>query len=194
MLSLINQNYHHQMNNTQPSIIFSKRKTLSIQINKFGSVIVRAPLKTDLAYIQSFLKQKEQWIQAKVEYILNLRAQLPTHSYSEIEKKKMKIRAKSFILDRLNHWSVIMNIRYQNFRLSSAKTRWGSCSNKNTISINWKLILAPLEVLDYVVIHELAHVKEKNHAKAFWNLVQTFDPNYKHHRQWLRAQNHLIEI
>jgi predicted metal-dependent hydrolase len=72
-------------------------------------------------------------------------------------------------------------------RIKSMKTRWGSCGPRNDININWLLALAPAEVLEYVVIHELCHIRERNHAPAFWALVGQYCPDYLRHRQWLRT-------
>ncbi|NLM60403.1 MAG: M48 family metallopeptidase [Clostridium sp.] len=74
------------------------------------------------------------------------------------------------------------------------KTRWGSCSCKGNISLNWKLIMAPLEVVDYVIIHELCHMKEMNHSKKFWNIVRGLCPNFKESQKWLKDNGHRLKI
>jgi predicted metal-dependent hydrolase len=85
-----------------------------------------------------------------------------------------------------------MNLQYKNLRLSSAKTRWGSCSGQNTISINWRLSILPEELLEYVIIHELAHIKEKNHSSKFWDLVSQFCPDYKQKRKELKGYGRIL--
>lgn len=79
-----------------------------------------------------------------------------------------------------------MDLSYDKFRLSSARTRWGSCSSNRTISLNWKLIMAPLDLIDYVIIHELAHLRHPNHSKDFWKFVGDFCPDYKKKRKELK--------
>lgn len=74
------------------------------------------------------------------------------------------------------------------------KTRWGSCSSRGNLNFNWKLVMAPLEILDYVVIHELCHMKELNHSAAFWSQVQKQCPHYKSHRKWLREKGHTLSL
>jgi predicted metal-dependent hydrolase len=90
-----------------------------------------------------------------------------------------KLIAKSYINDRVSFFANKMNIYPQGLRITSAKTRWGSCSGKNTINFTWKLIMADDEVIDYVVVHELAHIKEHNHSKNFWKIVESIIPDYK---------------
>jgi predicted metal-dependent hydrolase len=77
-------------------------------------------------------------------------------------------------------------------RLSSARTRWGSCGTKGALNLNWRLIMAPPAVIDYVILHELAHLKEKNHSPRFWALVEKLAPDYKIQRQWLKANGRCL--
>jgi len=72
------------------------------------------------------------------------------------------------------------------FRITNAAARWGSCSAANRLALSWRLILAPPEAIDYVVVHELAHMKEKSHAPAFWDVVASASPDYREQRAWLR--------
>jgi predicted metal-dependent hydrolase len=81
-----------------------------------------------------------------------------------------------------------MNLQPASITLRDARTRWGSCSSAGTISFNWRLVQAPPEVLDYIVVHELAHLQEFNHSKAFWSLVARFCPDYKRHMAWLKRE------
>lgn len=78
------------------------------------------------------------------------------------------------------------NLRPKKVRISSARTRWGSCSTSGTISLTWRLVMAPPEVIDYVILHELAHLKHPNHSKDFWNTVAALMPDYKKHLNWLK--------
>lgn len=97
-----------------------------------------------------------------------------------------KQRAKEIILQRLHKYEQIMELYSTKFGVTSANTRWGSCSGKNSINFTWKLVMADIEVIDYVVIHEISHIKEKNHSKNFWDLVGKYYPNYKSARVYLR--------
>jgi len=72
------------------------------------------------------------------------------------------------------------------------KTRWGSCSSKGNISLNWKLVMAPMEVIDYVIVHELCHMKEMNHSKNYWNIVKSIIPDFELRRKWLKDNGHRL--
>lgn len=94
--------------------------------------------------------------------------------------------AKSLFEERVSFWSERMNVSYNTIFVKNQKTRWGSCSKQQNISLNLRIIMAPFEVVDYIIIHELAHLKEMNHSKRFWQVVQDFCPDYKKHLAWLK--------
>ena len=86
------------------------------------------------------------------------------------------------------------NLQPAKIRITSARTRWGSCSSTGTISLTWRLVMAPPEIIDYVIVHELAHLKVKNHSKSFWAAVALLLPDYKTHIAWLKKQGHTLDI
>lgn len=90
------------------------------------------------------------------------------------------------VLKQINLRAAQMGVRPGSLSIRNQRTRWGSCSSRGALSFNWRLIMAPPEVLDYVVVHELAHMKEQNHSKAFWKIVSQYSPDYLKHRQWLK--------
>jgi hypothetical protein len=98
----------------------------------------------------------------------------------------LKKRAKAKLQRRLDVWAQRLGVRYQKFILSSPGQRWGSCTVRNTIRLNWRLILAPLPLIDYVAAHELCHVIHKNHGQDFWQLLATVMPDYQERRRALR--------
>jgi predicted metal-dependent hydrolase len=99
-----------------------------------------------------------------------------------------KNTAEEYIIPRTYQLSTIMEITFGKITLREQKTRWGSCSATGNLNFNWRLVHAPTEVIDYVIIHELAHRKQMNHSQAFWNLVAKFDPAHAQHRGWLKRQ------
>jgi len=98
----------------------------------------------------------------------------------------LKRTATSYILTRTQSLAKIMNQTYKNVSLKAQKTRWGSCSSQGNLNFNWRLIHHPPAVIDYVIIHELAHRKHMDHSPAFWKFVAQFDPAHKQHRGWLK--------
>lgn len=95
-------------------------------------------------------------------------------------------KAKEIIPLRVHKYEEIMGVCASKIRITSAKTRWGSCSAKNSLNFTWKLVMADLDTIDYVVVHELAHIKEKNHSKKFWNLVGLYKLDYKDSKNKLK--------
>ncbi|HRN70957.1 MAG TPA: SprT family zinc-dependent metalloprotease [Candidatus Woesebacteria bacterium] len=105
-----------------------------------------------------------------------------------------KQQALQTVMARVEKWARIMNVTYTSIDISNAKRRWGACSYIDELTFNWRLIMAPLEAIDYVVIHELAHITEKNHSKQFWELVQKYCPDYKIKRRWLKVHGNAMEV
>ncbi len=105
-----------------------------------------------------------------------------------------KAQASHKISERVNWYSSLSGLKYNRIKISDAQRRWGSCSAKGNLNFSWRLIMAPFRVMDYVVVHELAHLEEKNHSKAFWNKVKTMLPDYGQYRKWLKENTHLLVI
>jgi predicted metal-dependent hydrolase len=103
-------------------------------------------------------------------------------------------KAREHIEERVCYYCEILKLYPGRVRIGNAKSRWGACSPDNHLSFTWRLIMAPCSVIDYVVIHELAHIKEKNHSNRFWNLLERAVPDYETHRLWLRKNGHLLDV
>jgi len=103
-------------------------------------------------------------------------------------------QALEVLTERVQQCASQHGFRTTQVRLSSARTRWGSCSARGTLSFTWRLVMAPLPVIDYVVVHELVHLKVRNHSKQFWDQVHQLMPDYKDRRSWLKENGHLLNI
>ncbi len=101
-------------------------------------------------------------------------------------------KAQHYIISRTAYWSEEMGLSFNKIFIKDQDSRWGSCSSLRNLNFNWRIIMAPDEVIDYLLIHELAHLKEMNHSTAFWKLVAQYDPEYKLHRQWLKDNGKAI--
>lgn len=120
------------------------------------------------------------------------RAALP--QVKDIFIRWYKGQARLIFSERLQYYAARYCLSYKKIRISSARTRWGSCSTTGTISFTWRLVMAPLPVIDYIVIHELAHTLVRNHSDRFWNKVRAMMPEYKTHREWLRLNGSSLTI
>jgi hypothetical protein len=120
--------------------------------------------------------------------------------FKNIELKKEMIlkwykkEAKRIIFERLEYYSKIMNLKYGKVYIRDQKTRWGSCSGKNNLSFNFRIIMAPIRKLDYIIIHELAHIVYKNHKKEFWNYVAKYCDDYLESRKWFRENGYKLAL
>ena len=103
-----------------------------------------------------------------------------------------KREAKERIEERVHYFSNRLQLVPKGLKITSAKHRWGSCSRDNRLSFSWRIIMAPLRIIDYVLIHELVHIKEKNHSKRFWTSLETILPDYRKHRFWLKENGHRL--
>ena len=107
-------------------------------------------------------------------------------AYTDREREAGKRLAKELLLKKCRYFAERMGVSYGTVTVREQKTRWGSCSAKGNLNFNWKLALMPEEILDYLVVHELAHRVEMNHSPAFWAVVAEEIPDYKTRREWLR--------
>lgn len=105
-----------------------------------------------------------------------------------------KRTAKKIIKDRLEHFAELVDCSFNNFKISSAKKRWGSCSSKGNLNFSWRLMLAPIKIIDYVIAHELSHLKHLDHSREFWAYLESFFPEYKRCEKWLKDNGHLLDI
>lgn len=101
-------------------------------------------------------------------------------------------QAKDLITSRVIYHAKLMNAQYKKIYFSDTISKWGSCSRDNILQFNWRLIMTPILVIDYVVVHELAHTTEKNHGIRFWNKVALYKPAYKQYRKWLNTYSHTL--
>jgi predicted metal-dependent hydrolase len=177
-------------------IIKSNRKTLAIEIKKDLRIIVRAPMFVSNTEIQMIVKEKSAWIKKHIEKIKlqnEQEKQNPIPKFTEQEIHNFVDKAMKIIPKRVEYYAKIMDVSYGRITIRNQKTRWGSCSAKGHLNFNCLLIMCPTEVLDYVVVHELCHLKEMNHSKNFWRLVKRFCPEYEQYKKWLKTYgNELI--
>lgn len=171
------------------TVIRSNRKTVAIQVNSDLSVTVRAPRSVSEKDIEEILKKKEAWISKHIEKIKETKERFEAEPTEKLTREKVIALAEEalkVIPERVEYFAKVIGVTYGKITVRNQKTRWGSCSSKGNLNFNCLLMLAPPEVLDYVVVHELCHRKQMNHSKAFWSEVEKVFPDYKEARKWLK--------
>ena len=166
-------------------IIRSNRKTLSLEINENCEVIARAPYFMKESKIEEFVTQKRDWIEkslVKMETRTKNKKQ-----YSQEEIKELYKYAKEILPARLQYWSGLTNLHPSGVKITTAKKRFGSCSGKNSLCFSVFLFDYPVQAIDYVIVHELCHIKQHNHSKKFWALVEKYMPDYKERQKLLKV-------
>ena len=177
-------------------VIRSRRKTISIEVNNDLEVIVRAPKWVSLREIRYFVDEKESWIRkaiARVEKARENRSNLPDVRLSETELQELANKAKTVISDRVEYYAGLLGVSYGRITIRHQKTRWGSCSAKGNLNFNCLLMLAPPEVLDAIVVHELCHRKVMNHSERFYKEVYRVYPDYDKWNKWLRDHGNELQ-
>ncbi len=215
-------------------IIRSGRKSVALVVTADAKLIVRAPYRTSMRYIEDLVREKQKWITEKQQaamlrneahkvkqaaageeflflgesYRLELRAGKPlvevkpgklllqvqtTEDSEPLLEAWYRRQAGRVMAERVAYYSDMTGLRPISVSVSGARKRWGSCGPKNTLNFTWRLVMAPLEVIDYVVMHELVHIQFKDHSANFWKRVASILPNYKKSRKWLADNQKLME-
>lgn len=179
------------------TIHFSDRKSISIQIKEDATVHVRVPFYTGPGAARRFIEEKREWIRInhqKMRSRLAENAELMLspvqQKQTEILKKRFLNAAKTYFPRRCTELQKLTGGVYDKISIRNQKTRWGSCSQTGTLSFNYRLMMAPPQVSDYVIVHELCHLTHMNHSDAFWKKVADVMPDYAVHRRWLREHGH----
>lgn len=165
-------------------IIRSARKTIAIEIKADGQILVRCPQRMRPGDIQAFVRSKADWIGKH----------LPPKTAGDARKltagelARLREQTRTLVTGRAARFAPLIGVTCGRITVRAQHTRWGSCSSKGNLSFNSLLMLAPDDVIDYVVVHELCHRKQMNHSKAFWEEVARVFPDYETGRCWLREQ------
>lgn len=215
-------------------LIRSKRRTLALQIDAAGQLIVRAPQRLPRAEIERFVQSRAGWIRRHQQRLSDRRP--PEHHYRPGERflylgeeypleivaaarPALELRdgvfrlsraalpraaatftgwyrrqAREVFAQRAEFHARRVGERFEKLRVSSARTRWGSCSNQRTLSFTWRLVMAPAAAIDYVVVHELAHLHNHGHSRAFWDQVSAWLPDWKQQAAWLKENGYRLSL
>ena len=171
-------------------IIYGKRTTLGIQITPEGNVVVRAPEHYPKRKIKQFVRMKKEWIHKKAEGRKTDAWYINALPYQKEEKAQYLDSALEIFAVKADYYAALMGIPYEQIQVMEKYGQWGRCTKDGRLFFNWRLILAPEEVLDYVVISTLARVK--NYPFLSGRLVEQVMPDYQVWKQWLKERSILL--
>ena len=173
-------------------VIRSRRKTLSVEIRD-GHLLVRAPLRISNTEISRFLQEKQEWIDKHLAGAhVQEEAKKDIPLLTEVELRTLVQEAKRLIPDRVAYFARVLGVSYGRITIRCQRTRWGSCSASGNLNFNVLLMLAPPEVLDSVVVHELCHRLEMNHSPRFYAEVLRVFPEYRKWHGWLKENGKVL--
>lgn len=184
-------NIENDFENIQFNIIYSPRKTLSLEIKPDGFTI-RAPKGIPRREINNFVKSKQSWIKkqlSKIQARQEALEQFPVFTMDEI--RGLADKALVVIPEKVKKYAPIVGVDYGKITIRNQRSRWGSCSSKGNLNFNCLLMLFSDEVIDYVVVHELCHRKHMNHSAAFYEEVERVFPEYRKYQKWLKENGGL---
>ncbi len=218
-------------------LVRSRRRTVGLEVRPDATLVVRAPVRTPVWFVESLLREKAGWIEDKLAKARNHVSLLPRHDFLTGEhfpylgrewpvavfafqsqplsfdpatgftldmaafdrgevvfEKWYRAQARKLLSERIQYYAPLVGVSVPHLRITGAERRWGSCSTSGTVSFAWRLIMAPMDVVDYVVVHELAHLREMNHSARFWTVVASILPDYDTRRHWLKDHGGLLTI
>ncbi len=158
-------------------IVRSRRRTVALEVTREGRVLVRAPLRMPQGEIERFVASHAAWLEKAQAKVAARQAAHPP--LTEQETAALRQRAKEVLPGKVAHYAAIMGVTPTSVKITSARTRFGSCSGKNGICFSLYLMQYPQEAIDYVVVHELAHIRHHDHSPAFYAEVAKVLPDYK---------------
>ncbi len=215
------------------TLIRSKRRTIALTISPEATLVVRAPMRTPVGYIEAFIHEKLDWVTRMLakararphakpkdfregEQFLYLGKLYPL-AITDAGPKMLRFKdgfslpklsnaearmaftnwyrkaARKIISERVDAYAARFDINVKAIRITGARTRWGSASPRG-VNFSWRLVMAPIEVIDYVVAHELAHLRHANHGREFWSEVARIYPSYGEPKRWLRKHGTMLDI
>jgi predicted metal-dependent hydrolase len=162
-----------------------RSRRVLIAIDNGGQVTVSKSPRISIASVQQMLVEKFLWIQGKLrEQALKPKKILAQYSIKDFKENKEKARA--LVHARLKHFNIFYSCDIGRISIRNQKSRWGSCSSTGNLNFNYKIVFLPIELVDYIIVHELCHLKEMNHGKRFWALVSQTIPDYKERQNRIR--------
>ena len=173
--------------NIRVQVIRSGRKSLGLEVRPDGTVLARIPARLSDRKLKAFIEKQQDWILKKVDQVkkrADARTKIKVPSVDALSDAEIQ-KIEDKIADRVKYYCAVMQVTVGRITIRNQKTRWGSCSSEGNLNFNCRLLFVPDRIVDYVVIHELAHRRFMNHSKAFWKEVEKYMPDYKEQKKLL---------
>ena len=165
-------------------VVRSSRKTIAIQITAEGRLVLRIPRRASVQAAMRFAEEHRDWIEVHYKEAVERQRNRKTYGAEEIRNFTEKLRP--VLMHRVALYAACMGVTYGKITIRNQKTRWGSCSAAGNLNFNWRLALLPEDLMNYVIVHELAHRLEMNHSARFWTQVENILPDWRERRRRLR--------
>jgi len=154
----------------------AKRLRLAIYCN--GELVVTQPRSMSIKIVENFIKEHAAWIIKKSNYFKNIESS-PLSQLTRRDYLNKREEVRTMVINRIEYFNHFYNFKYFQINIRNQKTRWGSCSRRGSLNFNFRLLYLPEAMRDYVIVHELCHLKELNHSARFWNLVAQTVPDFR---------------
>ena len=194
------------------------KKTVSVKILADGRVLVSAPKHLPKSAIADMLNKHQKWIEKKQAEYAKLRQEQGSFDFSAGQRllylgeyypcaevcdreaafgqagKWYREQAQTIVPPRVSFWAKQMDVAYAKVKINSARSRWGSCSAKGNVNFSWRILFLPPELVDYIIVHELCHLKQLNHSTTFWREVADILPDYRTRQAALKEYQKKIRV
>lgn len=153
-----------------------------------GRVVVTSPVGVHQSIIEKFIIDKKKWVLDKIKFFKNINAPRSVPAFSRKDYLENKDKVLALVNERVEFYNKIYNFSFNKISIKNQKTRWGSCSSRKNLNLNCKILFLNAKLRDYIIVHEMCHLKEFSHSKNFWALVEKAFPNYLEIKKDLRGQ------
>jgi len=171
-ITLHNRNVEYTLKRSQ------RAKRMRLAVYCTGDFVVTVPDHLRENTIEKYLIQKSRWVLEKMDFFTELR-NTQIKVLADVDSKTYKQKALELVEKKVKRFNRKLKLKYNAITIKDQKTCWGSCSKKKNLNFNWRIVLLPDHLADYIVVHELCHLKEFSHSRRYWNLVASISPNYQ---------------
>ncbi len=175
------------MSDYEYTVIRSGRRTLSLEITPALAVVVRAPYACSEKQIAAFVQAHTAWLEKHMALQQQRQAAAAARQVTPEQEAALRRQAQQVIPERVAYYAARMGLTPAGVRITGARTRFGSCSSQNRLCFSWRLMQYPPQAVDYVVVHELAHIRHHDHSPEFYALVARYMPDYRQRQALLRT-------